>query len=132
MSVSGTVQKICIFHENISVKLYEYRWWEPMSEFLGYIETKWARCYEKQANFEKYYIFSTENRKWKYTLILQFSKIEIRNTTIWIIWMLILKKWFDRIWLNFRILELLARSERFMNFKKIVRLSFVKYLFNIF
>ena len=76
MSVSGAVEKICEYHENNKVKLHEHRWWEPMNEFLGYIEAKWAHYYEKQIKVENntfllskiqnenIYLFSIENLKY--------------------------------------------------------------------
>ena len=51
MLVSGANENILKSHENHKVKIHENRWWEPLSEFLGYIEAKWTRCYEKQTIF---------------------------------------------------------------------------------
>ena len=104
----------------------------PRRWMIGYISSRESAGSENRIRYEKCWIIPTENRWWTFVLFWSFSKIEVRNTIIWVIWMLILKQWFVRISLNFRILELLARSERFMNFKKIDSLSFVKYLFNIF
>ena len=104
----------------------------PRRWMTGYISSRESAGSENRIRYEKCWIIPTENRCWTFILFWKFSKVEVRNTIIYVIWMLILKKWFDRISLNFRILELLARSERFMNFKKIDSLSFVKYLFNIF